>query len=500
MANTFVVSRSHLIYGVCLPLAVLLGYLLSEPRDSGSVAVMALVLSILSIPILMRFHHPLLIFGCNSFVCTYFLPGRPSLWMVMAFVSLFFSVLNRALHQDLRFFQARAVSQSLLFLGGVVFITAYLTGGIGIAALGGSSYGGRKYIYIFAAIMLYFAISTPHTKRDKAGLYMALFNLSALTSLAGYVAAVGGPAFYFLDNFFPIESAIAETTATAAPGMEGMTRLGELGGASTLFFFLAARYGVRGILDVKKPWRLALVFVALLGSLLSGFRSNLILMLLTFALMFYMEGLFKTRYFMALSLTGILAACIILPNLQSMPLSVQRTLSFLPINIDPVARDSAEASTQWRLNMWGRVVPDIPKYLLQGKGYALNPDDLYLVGIAARQGFEEPEAMSMLAGDYHSGPLSVIIPFGIFGAVGFIWFLVASFLALRQNYRFGDPSLHLINTFLYALFIVRVAGFFFIFGSLHSDLPFFAGLVGMSVSLNGGVSKPAEDAPEGAPE
>ena len=36
MANTFAVSRNHLIFGLCLPLAMLLGYLLAEPLESSS--------------------------------------------------------------------------------------------------------------------------------------------------------------------------------------------------------------------------------------------------------------------------------------------------------------------------------------------------------------------------------------------------------------------------------------------------------------------------------
>jgi hypothetical protein len=39
-----------------------------------------------------------------------------------------------------------------------------------------------------------------------------------------------------------------------------------------------------------------------------------------------------------------------------------------------------------------------------------------------------------------------------------------------------------------AYFITRVIIFFFVFGSLYSDMAFFAGLVGLSVSLNGGVA------------
>src|SRR5580692_5102957 len=104
MANAVVISRSNLIYGLCLPLAVLLGYLLAEPFESGSVAVVVLVISVLSIPILMRWHHPFLIFAVNAAIYPYFVPGRPMLWMIMAVVSAFFLVLNRSMGRDVRFF------------------------------------------------------------------------------------------------------------------------------------------------------------------------------------------------------------------------------------------------------------------------------------------------------------------------------------------------------------------------------------------------------------
>src|SRR3954470_15004975 len=109
MANTFAVSRSHLIYGVCLPLAVLVGYLLASPLESSNVAVVVLVISVLSIPLLMRWHHPLLILSWNAVVSPAFLPGSPYLWQIMAVLSLFISLLNRSLGQNLNFFKAPSV-------------------------------------------------------------------------------------------------------------------------------------------------------------------------------------------------------------------------------------------------------------------------------------------------------------------------------------------------------------------------------------------------------
>ena len=502
MANTAVISKSHLIYGVCLPLAVLIGYLLAEPLESGSIAVVVLVLSVLSIPVLMRWHHAILIFSCNAAISLAFMPGRPALWMISALLSFFFLILNRSMGQDVRFFRARNVSFSLLFLGAVTLVTAYSTGGIGFGSFGASNAGGKRYFTIIVGIMLYFALSTQVISRKHAGLATAVFFLSALTGMAGYIAAIGGPAFYFLVELFPIEGALDETNVSGMGVMgSGIVRLGGLTSVAVgLFCFVMARYGAKGVLDLSKPWRLLLLLLAVVANLYSGFRSNMMLFILTFGVIFYLEGLFRTRYFLVLALISLLAGAVTLPYTQKLPLVVQRTLCFLPINVDPVVQANADGSTDWRLEMWQEVLPTVPRYLFKGKGYVMDPDDMYLFEEGRKRGFAKGYEGAMLAGDYHSGPLSLIIPLGISGVIAFLWFLIASVQVLRQNLRFGDPSLRHINTFLLAFFVVHSVFFFFIFGSLYSDVAIFAGLIGLSVSLNGGVCRPLELAPEIEPD
>ncbi|MEI2825055.1 MAG: hypothetical protein V9F04_00635, partial [Dermatophilaceae bacterium] len=87
--------------------------------------------------------------------------------------------------------------------------------------------------------------------------------------------------------------------------------------------------------------------------------------------------------------------------------------------------------------------------------------------------------------------LSLIIPLGLFGLISFLWFLAAAFRVLRYNYRYGDAEYRRINTFLLAYFTVRVLFFFVIFGSFHTELTIFTGLIGLSISLNGGMCRPA---------
>src|SRR5947207_537608 len=183
MANTINIPRPHLIMGLCLPLAVLLGYFLAEPMESGSMAVVIFVLSVLAVPILMKWHHPLLILCWNASITPYFLPGRPYLWMVIALPSLMFGLLNRSVNPDKKFLYVPSVARPLLFLTGVVVLTALLTGGFGVRTFGSARYGGKPYFYLIAAVIGFFALTSERIPPHRANLFLALYFLPSLTAL-----------------------------------------------------------------------------------------------------------------------------------------------------------------------------------------------------------------------------------------------------------------------------------------------------------------------------
>ena len=103
---------------------------------------------------------------------------------------------------------------------------------------------------------------------------------------------------------------------------------------------------------------------------------------------------------------------------------------------------------------------------------------------SAIRGFTTAWEGAALAGDFHSGPLSVIIPFGIWGVLAFGWLLYAGARFLYTVYRDGPEELKMINRFLLAVFLARILFFFLIFGALSSELFGFTGLLGLSVALN----------------
>ncbi|MCU0785415.1 MAG: O-antigen ligase family protein [Verrucomicrobia bacterium] len=490
MVSTFAASRNRLILGVCLPLAVLLGYLLAEPLESSSLAVVVMVLSVLVVPLLMRWHHPLLIVSWNAAITPFFFPGRSAIWVLMAFVSLFFGILGRSVSSANRFLQEPRLTRSLLGLLGVVGITACMTGGIGMASLGAeSSYGGSGYFYLLAATVGYFALTSRPIPRPRAQLYVALFFLSGLTAIISHLAFVAGPRFWFLYDLFPVELAMDQALAQGAAGPSVVRINGFVQAAPALYCFVLARYGIRGLFDLTRPWRMGLVLVAVFASLFGGFRSTLVLLGLMFVILFLIEGLWRTRFLWIVLFSGVVVAGAFLPFVDKMPLSVQRTVSFLPLDVDPWVKLGAQDSTTWRLEMWRTLLPDVPKYLFKGKGYAINAKELLLITDAITRGDLKATESLAFSGQYHNGPLSVVIPFGIYGLAAFIWFLGAGVRVLYRNYRQGDLELRRVNAFLLAVFIARIVNFVFIFGAFSSDLYYFTGLLGLGVALNGGAGQ-----------
>jgi hypothetical protein len=491
MNNSAAILRALIVYAICIPLAIVVGYAAVSVANApsyanfGAFGVLALILSA---PILLRWHHPLLVLSWNLPLTIFFLPGAPQVWLPMVMVSLGISVLQRAMNKDKRFIPAPQITWPLLCLAAVVLVTAKLTGGIGLHVLGNPVMGGKKYVFLLAGILCYFAFTTQRIPPHQARLYVALFFLSGCVSVMGDLIAFIPPSFYFIFLFFPPDS-------YAFTGSEGTMRFSGVSAmSSAIFIYMMARYGINGIFRAGRPWRVAAFILFSTLALFGGFRSVFLSSVLTLLIQFFLEGLHRTRLLPIFAFVGLLAAVISLPMANRLPNTFQRILSFLPVNIDPVVRADAQASLDWRIEMWKALLPQVPSHLVLGKGYAISPEDYQMMGRdSALRSIDPAEQGLALSGDYHSGPLSVILPFGIWGAIAFLWFLIAGVWALHHNRLYGDPALQTINTLLFAVFLTKVITFFVVVGGLSSDIAGFAGYLGLSISLNGGICRSARN-------
>jgi O-antigen ligase len=471
-------------------LAVLVGMVLVSPTSTMALGVVALLAFVLCLPMLLRWHHPLLFFSWNAAIQIFMLPGSPRLWMLMAGISLGITILGSTLGRRTELQSVRSVTWTLGVLLLVVLVTAQLRGGIGIKALGSQTYGGKRYVLLIAAVVGYFALSTVRVPVEKAFGYLKLYCLGTLTLIMSNAAYMLGPSFYWLFLLFPVEFAMDQAVADHFGG--SLRRLNGIGFAMVgPFCLMLMSYGICGMMDWRRPWRLLLFAAIMAVSMLAGFRSLLGLYGLLFIFQFWLEGLWRTKLVLVLAAAVSLAAVVAIPFTRHLPLTVQRSLSFLPLDVDPQVRHDAEASSEWRFQMWRMLWGQVPQYLWVGKGFALDPMDLYFAQESLRRGFIQNYETAMIAGDFHSGPLSLLIGFGLPGTLAFVGFLFAGWWVLRANFQRGPPELRRINTFLYAYFLCRVVFFFGVFGDFASDLAHFTGIVGISVALNGdGHSQP----------
>ncbi len=486
--------RSLITYGLCTAFAVTVGYTLTnvglDPTYSNLFALLLLGALVLS-PIFIKWHYPIMIFSLCSPIWIFFLKGSPPIWELMVVISLGLAIVERAVQRKNQWLSAPSVTLSLVFTALMMIITAKLTGGFGFHTLGNQVGGGKKYLSLTLGILTYFALISRKIPENRRFFYLGLYILSGLPSFIGDIGPVLPSPLNYINVLVP------PTISSGQQFELGTTRLGSMGAtAGVITTFLLARYGLKNILRGKHSWwRVPLFLFSISCCMLGGFRNVIFTFTLISILMFFMEGLHRTWLLPFFLMIGLCGVCLIVPLSRHLPYTFQRSLSFLPLDIDPDAKADAEGSSEWRFRMWHDLWPQVPQYLLRGKGYALTLEDFEMLeggslANGAEAKMDASEDALAVSGDYHNGPLSTLIPFGLWGGITFLWFMLAGLRVLYRNYKYGDPKLRVANTFFLAQYIAHMALYFFIFGAYSDDLFEFAKTIGFSMALNGGVMGP----------
>ena len=487
MTNPANAMRMLITYVIVIPLAILVGYLLTDPLDYGTLGFFGLIIALLLSPILIKWHYPILVFGLSCPAICFFLVGRPPLWQVVALLSLGISLVERAMSSR-RFLSVPVATWPMLYMAAMAYITSRLTGGIGLHQLGGDTGGGRKYLAIFIGIAIYFALTSRVIPKEKRVLYIALFVLAGLSGSIGDLAALLGGPFHAFNLLFP-------SALNSMDVVVGKTRLGTLAGLfAGLMAYMVIRWGFRGIFFSNHVWRAPVFLLLFPFTMLGGYRSDLIATLFVFTILFFLEGLHRTKLLPVVMLAGFMFAPVLAFFSDQLPSTLQRSMSFLPLKWDASVIADAEASTGWRESMWVALWPQVPEHLLLGKGYSLNAEDFQMIGGGAFAGqintIDPAQQALALSGDYHSGPLSTLIPFGIWGMIGIVWLMAVNLFVSYRNCRYGDAELKTFNNYVFANAIWSIFGFFFIFGDLGISVEELAKALGFSLALNWGVCRP----------
>jgi len=488
MTNPAAAMRMLITYAVCIPVAIIVGYMLTNPLDYGTLGFFGLIAAILISPFFIKWHYQMLVFSLGSPIICFFLVGKPPFFQVMVAVSLVIAITERILNSDKRLVSVPMMTAPLLFLAGVLYMTAELTGGIGLHSLGGGAGGGRKYLEAFTGVGMFFALTSRTIPPQRRNFYLMLYMLPGLLSIISDMFPYLPSPLNKINLLIPPSGINADATSLASTRFSSLAHAMNVG-----VYFMLARYGMRGIFSAMNPGRLLVFAVMFAVSLMGGYRNIFIGTFMTMGLMFIFEGMHRTRLMPLAVMAGVVFATLLVSFSQQMPFTIQRSMSFLPLKWDPEVVISADGSAEWRYRMWRDLWPKVPEYLLLGKGYTISEQDYNYIGQGAFVGgvqLDNSQQSLAISSDYHSGPLSTLIPFGIWGAIGMLWLMAASLYVLYRNYRYGEEAMRTLNTFLLVSTLSGIIGFFFIFGAFHSAIGGYAMAAGFSIAMNGRVAGP----------
>ena len=150
-SNVPAILRSLIIYAVCIPLAMFVGYLLANQQDYGSLTFYGVLAAVLCSPIFLRWHRELLVFSWSASLSVFVLPGKPNLWLVMVAISLGISVMERIMNSENRFIRVPQITWPLMAFLVVVLFTAELTGGVVCTCLAPPSMGVKNIFTCLSA-------------------------------------------------------------------------------------------------------------------------------------------------------------------------------------------------------------------------------------------------------------------------------------------------------------------------------------------------------------
>ncbi len=153
-----------------------------------------------------------------------------------------------------------------------------------------------------------------------------------------------------------------------------------------------------------------------------------------------------------------------------LPENMQRTVSFLPgVEISGETAQNAQASINWRLGVWKYAAKRIPEYLLIGRGFVM---DVSTAAWRQSSYYLSPE-FAWMASNYHSGPLSVILTFGVPGVITFFGFFFSTVAyggrQLKKYRQYQHQDAYTLLLFLTLLLCQKLFLYIFVMGEVRAS-------------------------------
>lgn len=337
-----------------------------------------------------------------------------------------------------------------------IIILLMIVRGTGLRLLGSETWGGTPYLILLTSIGFYCLGANTIRINEKQIKYIVY---------GGVICGLLGAGFLF---------AGPRTIYTEYQMSSGVARL------SWLWPFILALFPLVFIIN-KRLIRVLIFLLCLSLVLLTGFRSRFV-MLLMIALGY---GFFKSQtkifYLMKILFIGIFLWILIIFISPSLPPTMQRAVSFVPFTqIDYRVIMNAAHSVDWRVEIWDFALQDLSRYWLVGRGVAFNVlEAIQSLGLAVGSG---DSFQAYHTHTYHSGPITLLIDFGIPGLLiflGFTIFLIKIIYRIATDVAKESTLASKYILYLSVSFFFQAVSFWLIFG----DVGWLSELIMMAATI-----------------
>lgn len=425
------------------------------------------------------------------------LPGRfAPIHLAVMLVTVWFALLfaMRRIQLKMRFTSIELMALLLI----LCIVQVYLRHPVGFQVLGSSSFGARPYFEVVISIIGFFILSSVAVDPKRVKSAMTAMLLGGSMSVGIKILAMAWAPFGMLSARYLGGVGSTEQAAMVQGDLNSVVD-SDMAGRNFAFMELAtvASRWISSRLNpisalVRPLWLIAILIVAAAAAL-SGFRNVIALAGLNFLVAAYYWGRLQSVILMGfLAVFGTVLLAVV--NLVvPLPANVQRAVSFLPGTWEERHIRDASGSTEWRLEMWKEAL-FTDRYIdnkLLGDGLGFKASEFNglqtlreMAGsnIHASHGvWDLQREAAMLAGDYHSGPVSYIRTIGYVGlAISLIAMCLLTVHAHRLLLRAKGTEWFTVTCFFCIPVIWWPFFFVFIGGGFNLDMPqffFYAGFL-----------------------
>jgi hypothetical protein len=370
----------------------------------------------------------------------------------------------------------------ILLLNILWIASVFVRNPVGVRAFGAEMLGGRPYFEIAAACCAFWVLTRTIIPAAYARLFPILMaagsffasGLGLLTTLVPQLTPLIAPFYSGVDTTAYLREDFG------SGGEDRVGRLTELRGFGTQGAgVMMALYKPFSLLNPLNILPAGIFFLAILAIFLSGFRSALIGTGFSFIIASYFWGGLKdANKAVFIAVAGVA----LLVSMQTvgikLPMSAQRALSVIPAEWDRDAVESAQGTSEWRVDMWKTVLANPDLYLRNpflGTGFGFSAQDLQIqlsasFGGVGYIGGSQYEAQ-LISGAFHNGPLSALRFAGVVGLVLYylLMFTMLGFAFALVKRTKGTPYFYLA-VFLALPITYGIISYTFIYGAYDSAL------------------------------